>query len=83
MNDIYSGLKVRVDCDAANTYVYGNAENKMNRFAIIGGILSFIIAVIVFIIADGYRRYYSGIFFAILGVALLLQTRRWRHPTDK
>jgi uncharacterized membrane protein len=55
----------------------------MNRFALIGGILSLIIAVIVFIFADGLRRYYSGIFFLFIGVYLLLQSRRWKHPTDK
>jgi uncharacterized membrane protein len=58
-------------------------EYKMSKYALIGGILSLIIAVIVFVFADGYRRYYSGIFFVIMGVVLLLQTRRGSHPTDK
>ena len=51
--------------------------------ALMSGILSIVIAIIVFILADGYRRYYSGIFFVIIGGVLLLQTVRLRRNADQ
>jgi hypothetical protein len=34
-------------------------------------IVCFVIAVVIFVFAEGYRRLYSGGFFALLGVVLM------------
>ena len=43
----------------------------MKKLPLITGILSLILAVIVFIFADGAKRIYSGGFLAILGIVQL------------
>ena len=40
------------------------------------GIFSFLIAAAIFVFGDGLRRWYSGIFFVILGVALIANAKR-------
>jgi putative Ca2+/H+ antiporter (TMEM165/GDT1 family) len=40
------------------------------------GILFLALAVLIFVFADGLRRWYSGGFFLIIGVWMLLQARR-------
>ncbi len=54
----------------------------MNGAGLVWGILYLVLAVIVFVFADGLRRWYSGIFFAIMGTVLLVNARRWRHGSD-
>ncbi len=54
----------------------------MNRVGLVCGILCVVLAVIVFVFADGLRRWYSGMFFAIMGAVLLVNARRWRHGSD-
>jgi len=34
-------------------------------------ILFLVLALVIFIFADGYRRYYSGFFFTVMGMVLL------------
>jgi hypothetical protein len=41
------------------------------------------IAVFVFAVADGPRRIYSGGLFAVLGVVLLINTRRNSRPRSE
>ena len=41
------------------------------------GIACLVLAVVILVFADGARRWYSGAFFAVLGVVLLLNAR-WR-----
>jgi hypothetical protein len=53
-------------------------KNTMVYLALGAGILSIILAVIVFVFASGPRRLYSGIFFVFLGVVMLLNFIRWR-----
>ena len=55
----------------------------MNKLALAVGILCCVAAVVIFIFADGMRRWYSGLFFAILGAVTLLQALRWRRNTDE
>ena len=55
----------------------------MNKLALVVGILCCVVAVIVFVFADGMRRWYSGIFFALLGAVMLAQTLRWRRDTGE
>lgn len=55
----------------------------MNKLALVLGILCIVVTVIVFVFADGPRRWYSGIFFAIIGTVLLVNAVRWQRSTDK
>jgi hypothetical protein len=55
----------------------------MNKVALVSGVLSIVLAVIVFVLADGPRRWYSGIFFAVMGTVLLANAMRWRRGTDR
>jgi|GEM_PF-1895770 len=55
----------------------------MNRWSIALAIVSFLLALVIFIFADGLRRYYSSLFFVILGVALLVTERvRLRRQSE-
>ena len=55
----------------------------MRRVAVVLGIFFLLLAVIVFVFADGLRRWYSGIFFAIIGTVMLVNAVRWRRIVDK
>jgi hypothetical protein len=55
----------------------------MSKLALVTGILCCVLAVIIFIFADGLRRWYSGIFFALIGVVTLLQAARWRRDAGE
>jgi hypothetical protein len=55
----------------------------MSKVALFSGIVLIALAVIVFVFADGLRRWYSGIFFAIMGTAVLVNALRWRRTPDE
>ena len=55
----------------------------MNKVTLFSGILCIVLALIVFVFADGLRRWYSGVFFAIIGVVMLLNALRWRRNADE
>ena len=55
-------------------------ENTMNKMSLVAGILFIVLALVVFVFADGPRRWYSGLFFAVLGVVMLA---RWRRAPDR
>jgi hypothetical protein len=40
------------------------------------GIACLALAVVIFIVAEGNRRFYSGIFFVLLGMFLITNARR-------
>ena len=44
----------------------------MRKLGVVLGVIFLLLAVIVFAFASGLRRWYSGIFFAIIGTATLL-----------
>jgi hypothetical protein len=44
----------------------------MRKVAVVLGVIFLLLSVIIFVLADGLRRWYSGIFFAIIGTATLL-----------
>ena len=50
----------------------------MNRLNLILALLSFAVAVIIFLFADGARRWYSGAFFVVLGVVMLVSVKQGR-----
>jgi len=43
------------------------------------GILCLVLAVVVFVFAGGLRRWYSGTFFAIMGIVMLVNGFRWHR----
>ena len=55
----------------------------MQKWALILGIIFLVLAVVVFVFASGGRRWYSGLFFAVIGLVALANTLRFRGPTEK
>jgi hypothetical protein len=55
----------------------------MGRLALVVGILCAVAAVVVFVFADGPRRWYSGLFFAFLGALMLVNAARWLRATPR
>jgi peptidoglycan/LPS O-acetylase OafA/YrhL len=51
----------------------------MSKMYLVLGILFIVLAVIIFVFADGLRRWYSGIFFAIIGTVILVNALRKRR----
>jgi len=55
----------------------------MNRLSLILAVLSFALALIIFLLADGPRRWYSGVFFVVLGAVMLASAKRgWNLTGD-
>jgi hypothetical protein len=61
----------------------GMTRKAMNKVALVSGILCVVLAVVIFVFAHGLRRWYSGIFFAILGTFMLGNALRWRRAVDE
>ena len=54
-------------------------DEPVKRVTLVAGILCVVAAVIVFVFADGLRRWYSGIFFAVIAAVMLARAARaWR-----
>ena len=51
----------------------------VKRLALWAGIICIVLAVFVFVFADGLRRWYSGLFFAVLGIVALANAGYWRR----
>jgi hypothetical protein len=56
---------------------------KMTKWVLGIGVLFLVVAVAVFVFADGMRRWYSGIFFAIIGAVALAQALRGRKAAGE
>lgn len=55
-------------------------NRKTTRLIILAtAILSLLFAIIIFTFAEGLRRWYSGGFFALIGIFMLVNARRWRN----
>ena len=48
----------------------------MNRSNLILALLSFALAVVIFLFTDGARRWYSSALFVVLGAVMLVSARR-------
>jgi hypothetical protein len=59
------------------------SKNTMNKAGLVFGILFIALAVIIFVFADGLRRWYSGIFFAVMGTVVLVNFWRSRRVADE
>ena len=55
----------------------------MQNLPLVLAFFSFLVAIIVLIFADGARSIYSGLFFIMLGVVLLLNARRSATKTPE
>jgi hypothetical protein len=55
----------------------------MAKMALVTSVLCLVLAIVVFVFADGLRRWYSGIFFAVMGAVLLLSALRWRRADNQ
>lgn len=55
----------------------------MSKMALVTGIICLAAMIVVLISADGPRRWYSGIFFAIIGAVMLVNAVRWGRATDE
>jgi hypothetical protein len=56
-------------------------KKTMSRLALVVGILCILFALVILGLADGLRRWYSGLFFALLGIVMLINAVRWRQAT--
>jgi len=54
--------------------------NRKSIFIIIlaTGIISIVFSVIILNFSDGMRRWYSGSFFALIGIVMLYNAWRWK-----
>lgn len=58
-------------------------RNEMQKMAIVSGVICILLAALIFIFADGLRRYYSGGFFLLIGIVMLLQAFRRQNSNKK
>ena len=58
------------------------SRKTMSKVALVASILCLLMAVIVFVLVEGLRRWYSGIFFTVMGLVMLVNTLRWGRVAD-
>lgn len=58
-------------------------KNTLNKFALVTGIVCIALAIIIFLFADGLRRWYSGFFFTLMGIVSLINYFRWRQGAEE
>lgn len=54
----------------------------MGSMSLVMGVLCLVLAAVILLIADGPRRWYSGLFFALLGVVALTNAIRLRRTAQ-
>lgn len=52
-------------------------EGAMSKVGMVTGILLLVLALVIFVFGEGLRRWYSGMFFALIGTVTLMNTLRW------
>ena len=57
-------------------------EDSMKRSQLVLGLACLALAIVIFVFADGLRRFYSGGFFLLMAVVLLLASRRTATGTS-
>ena len=55
----------------------------MRKWVLILGIILLVLAVVVFVFASGLRRWYSGLFFVIMGLVAVTNASRLRGSEKK
>jgi hypothetical protein len=57
-------------------------RRKLSGIALASGFVCVGLAVIVLVLADGPRRWYSGLFFALWAAVMLVSAWHWRRAAD-
>jgi len=57
-------------------------KNTMSKVALVTGILCVVLTVVMFLFADGLRRWYTGIFFMIISTVMFVNALRWRRNAN-
>jgi len=55
----------------------------MSKVALIAAVFCIVMAVAVFVFAEGLRRWYSGLLFAVMALVMLVNTLRWQRFADE
>ena len=55
----------------------------MRKSALVLGVVFVVLAIVVLVLADGLRRWYSGLFFALMGIVALSYAFRRRHGHER
>ena len=58
------------------------SSKPISKVALVTTILCLLMAVLVFVFAEGLRRWYSGVFLAVMGLLMLVNTLRWGRVAD-
>ena len=56
---------------------------EMRKWVLILGIIFLVLATVVLVFASGGRRWYSGLFFAIMGLVALANASRFEKSAEK
>jgi hypothetical protein len=59
------------------------SKTAMSKLSLVTGLLCVVLAIVILVFAEGLRRWYSGLFFALIGVLSLVNARRWRDPVEE
>jgi hypothetical protein len=51
----------------------------MSKWAFWMGLACLVLATVILVFADGARRWYSGVFFLVLSLAMFGNSRRWNQ----
>jgi hypothetical protein len=55
----------------------------MHKFSVIAAVVCFALTAVIILYGEGLRVVYSGGFFALMGIVMLVNARRWkRGKTD-
>ena len=55
----------------------------MKKAPLILGIIFLVLSVLVFVLAHGLRRWYSGIFFLLIGIGAILSAKGGKDPVQE
>ena len=58
-------------------------KNTLSTIALFLGTVCILLAVMMFAFLDGLERWYSWVFFAIIGAVMLVNGLRWRSDTSE
>jgi hypothetical protein len=59
------------------------SEDHMSKTQLAIGVICLALAAVIFVFAEGARRIYSGAFFTVIGVVMLLNAKWGRSGVNK
>ena len=57
-------------------------RETMSKASLVMGVLCLVLALVILVFADGLRRWYSGLFFLLMGAVALTNAIRMRRVAD-